>query len=299
MSIIVLTRGIPGSGKSTWAKEWVQEDPATRIRINRDDLRRTLYATTDTKLALEQERFVSVVEKDIARDALRRGLNVIVDAMNLNPRWVKDWAALGYRVVFRDFPVDLDEAIARNATRDNPIPEQVIRDLHARYMVGGQMPRVPLTPKPVTDDITPYVPDWNLPGAWMFDLDGTLAHNTSGRSFYDWDRVGEDSLDESVAAMLRTLEDEAHIVIMSGRDESCRDITVQWLGDHGIPFDALHMRTAGDGRRDGIVKRELFDTHVRPNWNILGVIDDRPAVCRMWRALGVKTFQVGDPTHEF
>lgn len=29
MSKIILTRGIQGSGKSTWAKKWVEEDPHT------------------------------------------------------------------------------------------------------------------------------------------------------------------------------------------------------------------------------------------------------------------------------
>ena len=39
---IILTRGIPGSGKSTWAKAWVAESPETRIRLNWDDMRNML-----------------------------------------------------------------------------------------------------------------------------------------------------------------------------------------------------------------------------------------------------------------
>ena len=35
---LILCRGIQGSGKSTWAKAWVAEDPEHRIRINNDDL---------------------------------------------------------------------------------------------------------------------------------------------------------------------------------------------------------------------------------------------------------------------
>lgn len=291
MSTIIICRGIPGSGKSTWAKDWVREDPTNRIRLNRDELRGTLYATTDTKLTIEQERFVSVVEKNTAKDALRRGLDVVVDAMNLNPRWVKDWMRLGYEVRFKDFPVDLETAIARNAARANPIPESVLRNLHDRYTQGGTLPRVPLPQPPVK--VEKYTPDWNLPGAWIFDLDGTLAH-MHGRSPYDWDRVGEDDVDDVVATMLRSLETEAHIVIMSGRDESCRELTTTWLGDNGIPFDALHMRPAGDMRRDDVVKRELFDTHVRSHWNVLGVIDDRNQVVRMWRAMGLKCFQAAE-----
>ena len=36
MKRIILTRGIPASGKSTWAKQEVIKDPEHSIRINRD-----------------------------------------------------------------------------------------------------------------------------------------------------------------------------------------------------------------------------------------------------------------------
>lgn len=42
MNKIIICRGIPASGKSTWAKQWVLEDPEHRIRINQDDIRNML-----------------------------------------------------------------------------------------------------------------------------------------------------------------------------------------------------------------------------------------------------------------
>lgn len=39
---IILTRGIQGSGKSTWAKKWCEEEPLKRIRWNNDDFRRMM-----------------------------------------------------------------------------------------------------------------------------------------------------------------------------------------------------------------------------------------------------------------
>jgi predicted kinase len=42
MGKLILTRGVPASGKSTWAKAWVEEDPLNRVRVNRDNLRWTL-----------------------------------------------------------------------------------------------------------------------------------------------------------------------------------------------------------------------------------------------------------------
>jgi hypothetical protein len=134
-----------------------------------------------------------------------------------------------------------------------------------------------------------YVPDLNLPGAYLFDIDGTLAH-MAGRSPYDYTRVHEDAVDESVAHLSNALNVEHHIVIMSGREDSCRPETETWLQDNNIRYDELHMRPAGDTRADSTVKAELFNQHVRDRFHVRGVIDDRNQVVRMWRDLGLKCF---------
>lgn len=36
MKKIILCRGIQGSGKTTWAKQWVLEKPTERVRINKE-----------------------------------------------------------------------------------------------------------------------------------------------------------------------------------------------------------------------------------------------------------------------
>jgi predicted kinase len=42
MSKLFITVGLPASGKSTYSKKWVEESPKTRVRVNRDDIRRML-----------------------------------------------------------------------------------------------------------------------------------------------------------------------------------------------------------------------------------------------------------------
>lgn len=56
----------------------------------------------------------------------------------------------------------------------------------------------------------------------------------------------------------------------------------------------LHMRPAGDRRRDSIVKAELFDRHVRDQYRVLVVLDDRKQVVEMWRSLGLTCLQVAE-----
>lgn len=289
MSKLILTRGIPASGKSTWAKNWVQADPEHRVRVNRDDLRRMLYATTSTLLSWQQEQNVTQIERAIARTALEKGKDVVIDAMNLRAKWVRQWYTLGYEIEFRDFPVSLEDAIARNAGRENPLPEVVIFNTYERLTDLGALPPPPPDDKPKT---TRYAPDWNLPGAYLFDIDGTLAHiPQGGRSPYDYTRVHEDEVDESVAYLANALGNTYQVIVMSGRDEECRRETEAWLTANNIRYDELHMRPHGDKRQDATVKAELFDRHVRNRFNVHGVIDDRNQVVRMWRDLGLKCYQ--------
>lgn len=128
------------------------------------------------------------------------------------------------------------------------------------------------------------------PTAIMVDIDGTLAH-MKNRSPYDYSKVMSDTLDDVVADITRKYK---IVVVMSGRPESCREDTENWLRKHAIRFDKLFMRTTGDNRKDSIVKLELYKQYVEPNYNIFFVLDDRNQVVEMWREQGLKCLQVAD-----
>jgi len=134
------------------------------------------------------------------------------------------------------------------------------------------------------------VPDESLPPAWLVDVDGTLAH-MGDRGPFDWHRVSDDTPNLPVVELVTNLSNTAAIVVMSGRDEVCRQETKAWLDQH-IEFDVLHMRPEGDTRKDAVVKAELFWEHVAPVWNVRGVVDDRQQVVDMWRAMGLMCAQV-------
>ncbi len=60
-------------------------------------------------------------------------------------------------------------------------------------------------------------------------------------------------------------------------------------------FTELYMRANKDQRSDFIVKKELYDAHIKGKYNVVAVFDDRPSVCNgLWRPLGLPLFQVGD-----
>jgi hypothetical protein len=191
--------------------------------------------------------------------------------------------------------VPLAVCVARDAARTDrpPVGEDVIRDMHRRYLAGRPVP----LPVPAPDPGGPqrYEPPPDRPAAVLVDIDGTVAL-MGGRSPYDESRVGQDTPHEPVIAAVRAMHAAGYrVVYCTGRSDGCRAETAGWLDRHvGVPYEALHMRAAGDGRRDAAVKADIFDRHVRHAYRVLGVFDDRAQVVRMWRALGLTVFQVDD-----
>jgi predicted kinase len=278
---LTLTKGLPASGKTTWAKGKVAEagKGGKLTRVNRDDLREMLFSSQFSKA---NEKAVTEARDTLIIQALRKGWSVIVDETGLNPR-VEDMmralaSAYSVEVVIKDFTyVPLAECLERNAKRANSVPESVIRRMYERYL----KPEAPTYDK-------------SLPWALIVDIDGTLAH-MNGRSPYDWARVGEDELDHDVADFVGVYGQVKKVIVMSGRDGSCRSETERWLDFHGIPFDGLYMRPEGDQRKDSVVKRELFEQHILGKYYPALVLDDRNQVVDMWRnELGLKVWQVAD-----
>jgi predicted kinase len=290
----VITRGLPASGKSSWARAWVAEGPR-RARVNRDDLRMTTFGRH--VLAGWQEKVVTSAQRAAAEAILREDVDVVVDDTNLRLRHARAWAdladRLGARFEVRDFTdVPLEVCLARDAARiavgERGVGEDLIRGLHARFLGSGPLPpvqaRVPADRR--------YLPDPALPPAWIVDVDGTLAL-MGARSPYAWHLVGEDAPNPPVVELVRALRGAGNaIVVVSGRDGVARSATQAWLDRHEIPHDALLMRVRGDGRRDSLVKREIFETVIRRRWQVRGVLDDRDQVVRMWRGLGLTCAQV-------
>ncbi len=85
------------------------------------------------------------------------------------------------------------------------------------------------------------------------------------------------------------------IIYVSGRSEAAKAATSVWIAEHiGVPGEMLLMRGATDTRPDQIVKRKLYQRHVRPRYRVTAVLDDRAKVVEMWRSLGLTVLQVAE-----
>jgi predicted kinase len=293
MTRLLITRGLPASGKTTFARKL---QPRV-VRVNRDDLRLMLHGRrlfTETA-----EGQVTTVQRMTVEALLAQRADVIVDDTNLRGSTVREWALLAarFRATFEVHDlteVPLDECLRRDAARPSEVRvgERTIRRMHDRYIAGRNLPLpIPyVDPDPVT-----YDPDPALPPAVLVDIDGTVAL-MGDRTPYDWLQVGSDAPNPAVIEAVRAMHGAGNAVVFcTGRDEEARTETEAWLDLFvGVPYEGLFMRPPGDNRRDAIVKREIFETEIHGRWRIAGVFDDRRQVVRMWRELGLTVFHVAE-----
>ena len=132
MNKVIFTRGIQGSGKSTFAKKWVNEDPQHRIRINWDDMRNMF----GPYWVPERESLLSAASGSILKHALDKGFDVVIDNMNLSERSKSPFMQVidesKVTIEYVDFKTPLEECIERDSKRENPIGEKIIRSTYER-----------------------------------------------------------------------------------------------------------------------------------------------------------------------
>ena len=307
---LILTRGIQGSGKSTWAKQWVAESPETRVRFNNDDMRYScsVYMTYTNK----REKLIDEMKKNFMRSAMNLGFDIVADNMNLNDKevamyekLVKEFNVLSdkyhYEIEFKDFFIPLEECIERDKLRgDKAVGEKAIRHIWRIYRdkiihletmkaVENQIPR-----------------NEELPSCIIVDMDATVCFNTSGRPFY-----GEGSAEQMhtdvpnypvikiIQNYVKTMDIDKgdNVIFVTGRDETARQATRDYIDKNVLPnYDEyeLYTRKAGDFRKGDVCKREIYENRIKGKFNVDFVLDDSHKIVKMYRELGLTVLQPND-----
>lgn len=293
MNKIILARGIQGSGKTTWAKAWVAEDPENRIRINNDDIRTMLGVYWVTS----RESLVTEIKTHMAIDAMNRGYDIVIDNINLNPKEITFWTRLikennedpdsyTYEMEFKDFFIPLEECIRRDAMRHNPMGEKVIRDTWRRYKHFIQTTEV----ERLVENLRPYT---DKPKCIVIDMDSTMCFNVTKRPWYG-DGAAEgmknDVPNTGVVDLVKALQNSYSIVVVTGRDTTQAAVTKQWLANHGIAPTAYHFRTSGDYRKGVEVKKEQIN-EVLESYDIVAIFEDCEPIVQMYRDMGLTVLQ--------
>ena len=290
---LILTRGIQGSGKSTWARQWVEEDPENRVRINNDDIRNMLGKYWVTS----RENLVSSIKKNMAEEAINRGYDIVVDNMNLNPKEILFWKDMvkmanmdpdgyQYEIEFKDFFIPLEECIRRDAMRPNPIGEKVIRETWKRYKHFIQTTGV----ENYVNNLRKYT---GKPKCIVIDMDSTMCFNTTKRPWFG-DGAAEGMINDvpntGMCDMIRQLQEDFVIIVATGRDTTQEEVTKQWLAKQGINPDEFYFRTKGDFRKGVVVKKEQIEA-ILEKYDIVAIFDDCEPIVNMYREMGLTVLQ--------
>lgn len=288
MKKILILRGLPASGKSTYAKNLLTQNPHAWKRLNKDELRAMLDNSVHSKT---NEKFIENVRDMMLVEALKEGKNVVIDDTNLSERPVERIKQVVQKYItdsgetvnieIKDIETSLEECLERDKKREKKVGESVIMRMYKQHILK--------------DERGPHYQeqDDTLPAAILCDLDGTLAilHD---RSPFDAKRCETDLLNIPIAEILKTYHQRSvKIILMSGREDTARIQTMNWLSYNKIPYNALYMRTSGDMRKDAIVKKELYVKHIKGQFFVQFVLDDRNQVVDLWRLeLGLPCLQV-------
>ena len=143
----------------------------------------------------------------------------------------------------------------------------------------------------------------------IFDLDGTLALidkrrevSTKPNGKLDWGKFFNSTnikLDEPNLPVIKMAqlfaEQGFNIVILSGRSNKTETATRSWLSKNKVPFNKLIMRDSETDHftPDWVLKKNMLDENLDIN-DVFLVVDDRDRVVKLWRSLGLTTFQVAE-----
>jgi phosphoglycolate phosphatase-like HAD superfamily hydrolase len=136
-----------------------------------------------------------------------------------------------------------------------------------------------------------------MPDAVIFDLDGTLCDTSAIVHLVEGDEkdfpafhaasAGCPPNADVVEAARAQAADGRAILVVTSREFIWRDLTLDWLVKHDIPYTALHMRIVGDYRKDVVVKGEILQQITKDGWTVLAAWDDEDEIVDLWREQGI------------
>lgn len=297
----IMTIGVSCSGKTTWAREYVEHMKTHGQNwkiVCRDDIREVIYVRNKrqpfewSKWKWKWEKEVTEKQTEmITSHALDQNVDgIIIADTNLSPKTRRQLTDLltknNFYVTEKVFSISFFDACQRDAARQNGVGFHVIaqqyENWNEQYGLRGE-----------------YVATPNLPKAVIVDVDGTVAQMID-RGPFEWHKVSSDRPREHVIDIVKGLHLQGyHVIFMSGRSAECFKETQQWLQNYVGCFFSLFMRDVDDNRDDRLVKKDLFDRHVKDWFNVQIVLDDRPKVCRLWQDMGLNVLWVANPYKEF
>lgn len=279
MPNLIVMVGPPGSGKSTYSQKL-----ENYFRVFQDDQ--------------------SAGHLILFKQALKDQVNVVVDRMGFSvqqrERYLKPAKEAGYTTKIVVLHENFATCFKRcNERKLHPTIKQVE---DARKALNMFFCRYERPTEDEADIIEFRYPELTLNvNTVVIDIDNTLSDSSHRQHILDnnggkknwkgfFDAMGEDPVNEwckRIANTFRHSSNSCIITLCSGRPDSYRKITEEWLSKHKINYDNLFMRDRSDSTPDTRVKELIMDFEIKTRYNILFWVDDRKCVIDKIRSRGI------------
>lgn len=300
--MITVLIGISGSGKTSFSNSTANRDT---ISISRDKTRKMLFDADQNDISYFEredlkkcELLVTETIDDLIYNSLQKEIDIILDNTHLEKRFIDDILfkfnhLSPIELIF--FECTLVKAKQRVMERNGWENKAYTNYMDRQYSQYETLKKEMHGERLFYPQTSPQVKfDSNLPPAYVFDIDGTLALK-GDRDIYDDSMLHLDTEIEQVGTILRALDEQRfHIIFVTGRGEECRESTTKWLLDNNLwtKRSEMFMRPAVDQRNDAVIKEEIVVNNLVPNYNVKAVIDDRLGVTRNFHKLGIFVLNV-------
>jgi adenylate kinase family enzyme len=278
---IILLVGPPGSGKTTYAQQYIQEG---YTYINQD---------------LQGKDHLRLFE-----EATSLNKNIVVDRMNFNKNQRDRYYKEGYERKIVVLHVPREECLRRCTLRtghptnkDEASANAALNTFFSKY----ERPSIHSGEGHNTEFVYVYPQGTKDYVVWC-DIDGTVA-DVSHRLGYvrgerkNWNmffqEMTKDLPNVPVVLAVESLAEQYPIVYCSGRPDTYKKQTREWLNKY-CPSGDLYMRLRSDSRKDDIVKENILDFEILTRYKVLVCFDDRDQVVKMLRKRGQTVFQVAE-----
>lgn len=123
----------------------------------------------------------------------------------------------------------------------------------------------------------------------IFDIDNTILYHTN-RTPFDWSDLSGDTLIQGMDHLIDMFNFyDYYVIIMTGRPESVRSQTKEWLSKNGIVYDELIMKPEQFEKGFIFKQRELV--RLLENYDVKFAFDDDQKCANMYKENGVIIFQ--------
>jgi predicted kinase/UDP-2,3-diacylglucosamine pyrophosphatase LpxH len=275
MKQLIVLRGIPGSGKSTFVKDFGLEPYV----ISTDSLRmlfKNLNLGEDGQLSIDQSVSKEVFGyiDELLDKKMRRGEYIIIDATHTSTQSIQRYIPLsqkyGYKVFVVDFTdVSLAACIERNKKRESYkfVPEEVIKRMHEQ-LITSELPREVTLTTPAqfleatkfsATDLSHYqtihhIGDIQGVYAPLKEYFDTYPYSESDYYIFTGDLVDRGNENDEVVRFVLELLKKDNVVLIEGNHDTH---LYNWSVGRTVKSDEFNLRTAPQLEQSNIHRKEV------------------------------------------